>query len=153
LKQNSFLSFEKNSPKIFDHIRHYGAMVAWLNKDLVNGCADKNRIHAEIGNYTMKIYQLLILRTFFVLIAVFVSPGSYTYAGTDTPRNLSVLGSQNQTGSHFFTGLPVDKHGWTDFEAMIKHAGHYTDARVIFVSASEGKDSTGKVYTTGDVVF
>jgi len=52
---------------------------------------------------------------------------------------------------HGFTGLPLTEDGWTDFEALVREG--YADARVIFVSSSEGNDSTGQIYGIGDVTF
>ncbi|ADH86464.1 hypothetical protein [Desulfurivibrio alkaliphilus] len=52
---------------------------------------------------------------------------------------------------HDFTGLPLTEVGWTNFSAMLQNG--YEDARVIFVSSSEGNDSTGKHYGISDITF
>lgn len=60
------------------------------------------------------------------------------------------LGSDTQV-VHNFTELPLDSKGWTNFEALT--ASGYEDARVVFVSSSEGNDATGQIYGINDVTF
>lgn len=51
---------------------------------------------------------------------------------------------------HEFTGLPMTSDGWTDLDTMILSAG-YSDARIVYVSSSEGSDATGRVYSQTEV--
>jgi hypothetical protein len=51
---------------------------------------------------------------------------------------------------HDFTGLPMTCDGWTDLSAMYEHPALYTNSRIIYVSSSQGSNSTGTWYSPGD---
>ena len=89
-------------------------------------------------------------RSFTVVLALMVLLLFKLIAPTTSQTGTIIL--QKLPGSiHDFTGLPLTEDGWTDFEAMIRDG--YDDARVVFVSSSEGNDSTGQVYGISDITF
>jgi hypothetical protein len=51
---------------------------------------------------------------------------------------------------HEFTGLPLTPDGWTDLDAIIQSPG-YSDSRIMYVSASDGNNLTGQIYTQAQV--
>jgi|GEM_PF-4118888 len=52
--------------------------------------------------------------------------------------------------SHDFTALPMTSAGWTDFNALFDHPDYYNDSKVVYVSDSEGSDSSGRSYDIDD---
>ncbi|MFH7320736.1 hypothetical protein ACHHRT_09010 [Desulfurivibrio sp. D14AmB] len=95
----------------------------------------------------MKNYKLLL--TGLALVAGFFLFGATT---NSFATGLMVWGKP-PANIHEFTGLPLDINGWTDFRYMIKEQNLYQDARVVFVSSSEGNDATGSIYSVDDLVF
>jgi len=60
--------------------------------------------------------------------------------------------------NHWFTNLPLDSKGWTDFQALTDSG--YSSARVLFVSSSSGNDTSAENhiadnghYRISDVTF
>ncbi|PLX48486.1 MAG: hypothetical protein C0613_10715 [Desulfobulbaceae bacterium] len=106
----------------------------------------------------MKIYKLMAIA--FVLMALLCN------CSNDSDRAVSPAQAADPTdpaapdpGVHSFTGLPLTEDGWTDFAALIQGdaaaavQASYDDARVVFVSSSEGDDSTGQIYSTLNITF
>lgn len=58
--------------------------------------------------------------------------------------------SSSSTGVNQFTGLPMTSDGWTDLLAMYQDPNYYNDSRIIYVSSSQGNDSTAQTYSPGD---
>lgn len=52
--------------------------------------------------------------------------------------------------NHEFTNLPLTDDGWTDLLALFNNVPDYNNSRIIYVSDSEGNDSTGQYYSKGD---
>ncbi len=60
---------------------------------------------------------------------------------------VDVASPSEPTGNiHSFTGLPLDSNGFTDLRAMVNTEGMYDDSRIVYVSSSDGNDSTGQIY-------
>jgi len=79
-------------------------------------------------NFAMKkIEKRIILFTLFFLLSFFCSKGSYAV-------------------NHNFTGLPLTADGWTDLSALVQN-----DSQIVYLSLSEGNDSTGQTYLSTDV--
>lgn len=107
----------------------------------------------------MKIYKLMAIA--FVLMALLCN------CSNDSDRAVSPAQAADPTdpadadpGVHSVTGLPLTEDGWTDFAALIQgdaaaaaQAGAYDDARVVFVSSSDGDDATGQIYSILDITF
>jgi hypothetical protein len=65
---------------------------------------------------------------------------------------LSAAGGEHVAGrTHELTRLPLTAEGWTDLHTMVSVSGRYEDARVLYVSSSEGNDSTARIYQKNDV--
>jgi len=77
-------------------------------------------------------------------IEVEVTGEGYVYAGCDDAENYDPF-----ENLHDFTGLPMTCDGWTDFLALYQHPELYTDTRILYVSNSEGSDSSGVAYLPG----
>lgn len=79
------------------------------------------------------------------------SPNAPTLTSIDgvalTPSSIA------QMHTHEFTGLPLTDDGWTDLVALFNAPGLYEDSRIIYVSSSDGDDSTGAVYTRNDAAL
>lgn len=61
-----------------------------------------------------------------------------------------VPGKKRWRRVHTFTGLPMTEDGWTDLTTLYQHPDLYQDSRIVYVSSSEGDDSSGIVYQPGD---
>ncbi|MEF3692484.1 MAG: hypothetical protein V3574_05530 [Candidatus Moraniibacteriota bacterium] len=65
---------------------------------------------------------------------------------------LSFSGSKiSLAANHYFTGLPLDSRGFHDFQAIIDYAD-YGNARVVFVSTSDGVASPSTPYYSTSVL-
>jgi len=94
------------------------------------------------GDGTVDATDLLILIALWGPVAE-CSSGGYTPAGCGEPNY------DPWDNLHDFTGLPMTCDGWSDFLAMYQHPELYTDTRIIYVSNSEGSDSSGVTYLPG----
>ena len=102
-------------------------------------------------NVSKSIILGLAIMVCFAITAVFANPA---HTGTLIIQKLPADDQDSSSGNvHGFTGLPLTDDGWTDFRFMIREQNLYQDARVVFVSNSEGNDGTGNVYSITDITF
>lgn len=72
--------------------------------------------------------------------------------GSLTPIDTVTVTTTSWENVHDFTGLPMTEDGWTDLLAMYQHPDYYNDSRIIYVSSSDGDDTTGVCYTPNATV-
>lgn len=107
----------------------------------------------------MKIYKLMVVA--FALTGLLCNCSSDSSERYVAPAEAAdpTDPAASDPGVHAFTGLPLTEDGWTDFAALIQGdaaaavQAAYDDARVVFVSSSDGDDDTGQIYTTLDITF
>lgn len=102
----------------------------------------------------MKINNTATVKTIFFSTTIVFFSWCYAHSAPDAPKEFSIFSGETLSSSvkiHDFTGLPLSKNGWTNFEAMIQTG--YKDSRVVFVSSSEGNDSTGEIYGIANLTF
>lgn len=81
---------------------------------------------------------------------VFAASG--VMAAPNPPVLVSINGNPVSTVDSF-TGLPLTSDGWTDLLAMYQNPNYYTDSHIIYVSSSQGDDSTAQYYTPGSAAI
>lgn len=86
------------------------------------------------------IFGMTLIATFFLLT-------------TSVALSSTLILQKSPVNTHGFTGLPLTNDGWTDFRHMIREQNLYQDARVVFVSNSNGNDSTGEIYDVNAITF
>ena len=89
-----------------------------------------------------------VMRIFALLLACFYSQALLAQSPPQAPEFTHLDGQEigGAGGNHDFTGLPLTQGGWTDLHSLIMSSG-YADARIVYVSSSQGNDSTAQVYS------